>query len=72
MLDPNNPRLMQCVCGVTVEDFGSWRVEWFTGEAHSCRYNAASMLDGLTEDALAGDENLDEMVSAAADLWLRS
>ena len=67
-----NHRIIQCQCGVTVEDYGTFRVEWFTGIAHDCRRNAEIWVDAIADDALSGDREADRLVAEAVDSWLRS
>lgn len=66
------PRLMQCVCGITIEDYGSSRVEWFSGKPHSCRDSAFAWIDSLASDALDGDVDSDHLVAEAVNVWLRA
>ena len=62
-------RIMECRCGVTVEDFGTWRVDFKTGRAHAC-YQPVDALDDLTAQALAGGTDMDKWVVEAACVWL--
>lgn len=63
-------RIMECVCGVTVEDFGLWRVDFKTGEAHSCRPQMADALEDITAQALAGQTDLDHWVAEVVETML--
>lgn len=63
-------RILECAaCGVAVADFGKWRVNWSSGEAHVCRPKADA-LDDLTAQALAGGTDLDKWVVEAVEVML--
>ena len=64
----NYSRIMECVCGVTVEDYGTWRVDFANGQAHICR--RSDNLDDLTAQALAGGTDLDKWVAEAVEIML--
>lgn len=63
-------RIMECVCGAVVADFGWWRVLWSTGEAHNCAPQRTDDVDDLTAQALAGQHGIDHLVAEAASEWL--
>lgn len=62
-------RIIECACGVAVVDYGKWRVNWSSGEPHSCRPKADA-LDDITAQALAGQTDMDKWVAEVIEVML--
>ena len=63
-------RIMECRCGVTVEDFGTWRVDYLTGSAHSCADSVMGSVNDMVRQALAGASDLDEWIAEGIEVWM--
>lgn len=63
-------RILQCICGRVVEDYGTWRVDYLTSAPHSCADSVMDSVNDMVRQALAGASDLDEWIAEGIEVWM--